>query len=76
MNKDHNYVARKRGCNCVVGLCIDDPKRPKRAAEAVQGFLKDGLVISRVSHDVYMNKIRHEETFLKCPHGEQAALFD
>ena len=74
MNQDASYIARNRECGCIVGIVIDNPKHPDRAVQAVKEFMKDGLTIDRVSHDEYINSVRHEETFLNCPHNRQGSL--
>jgi len=65
----HVYVGRKE-CGCCVALVTDG--RDKDTGKAVAEFIGEGLTVDRVDWETYTNKIRYEETFFKCPHGQLA----
>ncbi|MBA4420254.1 MAG: hypothetical protein C0391_03830 [Anaerolinea sp.] len=43
-----SYIAREK-CGCVVGAVVDDPDHPQRTKEGLLEFVKDGLIIERVT---------------------------
>ena len=61
------YVGRST-CGCAVALVRDSGD--KFTARSVAAFIEDGLVVNRESWENYMNEIRHEPTFMACPHSE------
>lgn len=65
------YIGRVPGCGCLVAACVDTPDDPKRVAEWVSSFIKDGLKVERVDTEVV------RATLQRCDHGEkQANLFE
>ena len=62
------YVGHKH-CGCVVGVITD--LGDAWTANAVAGFIKDGLTVNRVSWSTY-RQIAEGETFMNCPHGQLA----
>lgn len=67
-NERFVYVGRKK-CGCAVGIVTD--LGDARTANAVAGFIKDGLAVNRVPWSTY-RQIADEETFMACPHGQMA----
>lgn len=66
----YSYVGRK-SCGCLVAAVVDDTDDAKDVAADVAGFIRQGLTIERVLHDV----VRTELTF-SCPHeAQQLNLF-
>ncbi len=45
------YVAKKRGCGCIVGATVDMPEYCKDTAKAVAGWIREGLIIERVESE-------------------------
>lgn len=59
---DFSYIGRKP-CGCLVAAVIDDPDHASDVSKAVSSWIKRGLTIERVTHDV----VRTEFTS-RCPH--------
>ena len=66
------YVGRKR-CGCAVGIVTD--LGDSFTANAVAGFIREGLTINRVGWPAYQ-QIAAEETFMACQHGQLKLLLD
>lgn len=68
---DYSYVARK-ACGCMVGATVDDPAHKKDVAREIAEWVREGLTIERVTHDV----VRKEFMGSKCPHEpKQESMF-
>lgn len=67
-NERFVYIGRKK-CGCAVGVVTD--LGDARTANAVAGFIKDGLTVNCISWSIY-REIAEEETFMACPHGQMA----
>lgn len=69
MRKNGAYVARK-SCGCCVGVATDC--RDKDTAKSVAEWIGHGLIVTHVEWTEYINTIRHEPTFMECPHCGQS----
>jgi len=68
------YVGREPGCGCAVGIVIDNHN--EATGQCVAEFIADGLIISRVSWQEYVEKVSEEKTFMACPHSQQRRAAD
>jgi Ethanolamine utilization protein EutJ (predicted chaperonin) len=48
----HSYIGRDPACNCIVAATVDNPDHPKRVAKEVAKFIRQGLAVERVEHEV------------------------
>jgi hypothetical protein len=62
----YSYVARK-SCGCMVAAVVDDAAHKRDVAREMAAWVRDGLTVERVTHDV----VRAEFVGRKCPHVEQ-----
>jgi hypothetical protein len=61
------YVARKV-CGCCVGICND--YGDKATGKMVAEFIAEGLTVTNVTWQEYVERVSNEPTFMKCSHGE------
>jgi len=70
-----SYIGRKP-CGCMVTAIIDNPDTSRAVATEVASWLRQGLTVERVTHQV----VRDEFMGWMCPHAppkpEQMPLFD
>ncbi len=52
MSETMSYAARCKDCGHLCGAAIDNPDDPERTAKHVADFIRDGLIVTRVSDDV------------------------
>ena len=63
----HVYVGRSK-CGCCVALCTD--LGDKFTGQSVAEFIVEGLTVDWVEWQTYLDEIRNEENFMKCPHKD------
>lgn len=47
----HVYIGRKKSCNCIVAVVIDEPHFQKDTQKSVREFLSAGYVVERITND-------------------------
>jgi hypothetical protein len=64
----YSYIGR---CECgeMVAAIVDNPERSREVAKQVSDWIRDGLTIERVTHDVVRSSFSH----CRCAEKEQAA---
>ena len=74
------YIGRA-ACGCCLALVNDYTDTGRRdlirlTKESVKGFMDEGLKVSAVAWQTYVDQVSQEPTFMNCPHegGEQDAL--
>jgi len=66
------YVGREPKCGCAVGIITDNGDED--TGQCVTEFIADGLIISRVSWQEYVEKVSEEKTFMACPHAQDQPI--
>jgi hypothetical protein len=54
------YVAKEK-CDCMTGVCVDEPQLAKYTAKDVADWIRDGRRVERVDGDIV------KASFAKCP---------
>ena len=65
---EFGYIGKKPECGCIVAVVVDMPGMEKATGRDVAGFIKDGLIVERVSLEP-MPVMVH-----RCPHGKPTAV--
>lgn len=63
----YSYIGRCK-CGEMVTAVVDNPERPREVARLVGNWLRDGLTIERVTHDVVRSSFSH----CRCAEQEKA----
>ena len=58
-----SYIGRKH-CGCLVAAMVDDPEHKKDIAKEIAKWIRDGLIIERVTTEYV------RENFKYCSHKE------
>ena len=66
MSESMAYVGLCRDCGQMVAVTADDIETPERTAKHIASFIREGLVIQRVSDET----VRTEMAWCKCQDGE------
>jgi len=66
MDENMSYAALCKYCGQLCGAAIDNPDRPERTAMRVAQFIRDGLIVTRVTDEA----IRTELQWCTCQDEE------
>lgn len=73
----HVYIGRA-SCGCCLALVNDDGN--KFTGESVSGFIEEGLTVSHIKWQHYVDVVSREPGFMQCIHKgpkyEQVGMFD
>ena len=58
----YSYIGCRRDCGCIIAAVVD--MGDTDTAKDVAGFIRDGLVVERVTSQYVRDNMRH------CPHGK------
>lgn len=64
MTEDMAYIARK-SCGCIVAAAVDMPEHRKHVAKEIAKWIKDGLILERVTCQYVRDNMK------KCKHGDK-----
>ena len=67
MNENMSYAALCKTCGNLCGATVDNPDRPEMTAMRVAQFIREGLTITRVTHEA----IRTELQWCTCQDEEE-----
>lgn len=56
MNKPHSWVAKKRGCGCIVETLADTPELRAVAAQAAARWIRDGLTVHHLPDEEWKSQ--------------------
>jgi len=72
----HSYIGRDPECNCIVAATVDNPDHPKRVAREVAKFIRQGLTVERVEHEIVRQHFgcEHREAKRLAKKTAQAAV--
>lgn len=65
-----SYIGKCKDCGNVVAAVVDEPGREKETAKDVAEFIKDGLLIERVSAEY----VRKNFSYCECNKDKQIAI--